>query len=611
MGTHFPTHHRIASATILCCATLLAVLSNFGCGGGGGATTTTLAPALAPSSITIAISPSLVSITPGGRVTFTTSIGGTTNTTVNWSVQETNGGTITSAGVYTAPVRISSNPSTFHVIATSQADSSKHSTATIAVGVSDQSVSPGDIYPNAANVLVNGTIGFEALGFNLGTYGWVWHWSVKEGAPGGTIVANANDPSRAAYTAPATPGTFHIVLTVATIETDAYGDPDLEVDGIITVTVLSEAKPGSFINTGSMLNARGGFTATLLRDGRVLVAGGDNSIVAADSKPSASTAEIYDPASGAFSATGSLTANRYNHAAATLPDGRVLLAGGLVCVGTFVRCTPSALSSAEIYDPGTGTFTATANMLSAHPCPNALPLPNGKILILGGGPDPVTAEIFDPGTGTFTAANDAASRELFKCPAAILLPNGKVLIAPGGPYYDPGPSQLEIFDPVTGQYTTSAKVSGPPGSNVDISGGTSLTLLNKGLVLVAGSDVTECTSQGCDIAAFNGTSWLFDPAAGSVQPTGSMNVARLGFTHTLLRDGTVLLTGGYKEATAEIYDPDNGTFASIGHMSVARYRHTATLLNDGRVLIVGGDGTGAELYYPARAAPTAPEAGRQ
>jgi len=99
-----------------------------------------------------------------------------------------------------------------------------------------------------------------------------------------------------------------------------------------------------------------------------------------------------------------------------------------------------------------------------------------------------------------------------------------------------------------------------------------------------------------------------------VQPNGDMPVAKVLFTHTLLQDGTVLLTGGLRSpvpaVTAELYDPKSGTFSSTGNMNAGRYLHTATLLNDGRVLIVGGEipGTGpaasAELYYPVQMSPS-------
>ena len=602
MKMHVLNRHRIACA---CGAAVVAILCNAGCGGGGTAPTTTQSPAQSPqSTITVTISPSSsVVVVPGGSITFSATVTGTANTAVDWAVQETNGGTITSAGVYTAPLKIPTNASVFHVIATSRADPSKSSTVQVVVGISSQTLLNGNVFPNATNAVVNTRIGFEALGYDLGNIGWAWHWSVKEGTLGGSIVANENDPSRATYTAPATQGTFHVLLVGETIETDAYGEPYFETEATATVTVLSAAAPGTFISTGSLLNKRGGYRASLLQDGRVLVSGGDPS-----SNSTQGTAEIYNPATGAFTPTGNLTSSRFNHAAVTLSDGRVLIAGGYVCTGNIFGC---GLSSAEIYDPATGTFTATANMLAAHPCPNALRLPDGKVLILGGAPGPVTAEIFDPATGTFTAANASNSRESFKCPAAILLADGKILIASNWTPYELGPSQLEAFDPASGQYSIAAQISGLNETTATIAGGTTLTLLDTGRVLVAGTQDTECSYGDCEVTAFNVSSWLFDPSGRSVQPAGPMHIGRELFTHTLLLDGTVLLTGGSSEtkvlAGAELYDPKTGVFSLAGDMNMKRYGHTAIRLNDGRVLILGGQGTSAELYYPARTTSPATE----
>jgi hypothetical protein len=598
MRTHLPTRYRIACA---CGAAVVAMLCNLGCGAAGRSTTTVQSPALPPSgTITVAISPSLPQTIPGGTIPFSASVTGATNKAVTWSVQGTNSGTISSAGVYTAPPNLVTNPSNFVVFAKSEADPSIF--ASTSVSVRFPQTPSGDVSPTTASVLVNGTIAFEVVGWDIGATGWLWHWSLRE-APGGAIVVNPDNPRRATYTAPATAGTFHIALSGESVETDAYGNPWLEVSTTATVTVLAAAQPGTFINTGSMNNARFRSTAVLLHDGRVLLAGGDSNA------NGVSTAEIYSPATGKFSATGNLSATRYNHAAVALSDGRVLLAGG-ACTPAIGQCTPSGISSAELYDPASGTFTATANMLAVHACANALPLPNGKALVLGGGPGPVTAEIFDPDTRTFTAANGPNSRELLQCPTAILLANGKVLIAPDPPYYGPPESPIvEIFDPATGQYTTTGLLFGP--GNLDIAGGAIVTLLNSGLVLFAGLEDTVCSSGGCDVTAFNAATWLFDPASNSAQTSGSMPAAKVMFTHTLLQDGTVLLTGGLGNntmSTAELYDPKSGTFSSIGKMSTGRYLHTATLLNDGRVLIVGGvvtgnaSGTSAELYYPARSA---------
>lgn len=603
MKKHVVKSHRIPGSTILCCAAVLIALGNAGCSGAAGTTTKTVSPATTPepSSIIITVSPASTQTVPGGGIMFFATVTGTTNKAVNWSVQPSDGGTITNAGLYTAPRSLAHNPSTFTVVATSQADPSRSGVATVVVNAP---IPSADILPHAANVLVNGTIGFEAVGFNTSTIGWTWHWAVKEGPDGGTIAATGSNPRQIAYTAPSTPGTFHIVLTGETDDKDAYGDPLIEVDGSVPVTVLPEAKPGTFINTGSMTTARIGYTATLLRDGRVLFAGGSTV------EKALNTAEIYDPATGAFSATGNLTVARSSQAAVPLRDGRVLLAGGDVCLGG-AGCPPSPVSSAEIYDPASGTFTATANLLAAHPCVKGFPLSNGKVLILGGSSNVVTAEIYDPEAQTFTAANTSNSHEFFQCPSATQLADGKVLLVDNPAYYGPpGSAQLEIFDPATGEYTLASPIF--PSGATDIAGGSTLTLLNSGLVLLAGLEDSSCSSQGCDTGNFNPTTWLFDPSNNGIKPNGAMPVAKVLFTHTLLQDGTVLVTGGLGhglETSAALYDPKSGTFSSTGNMSTGRYAHTATLLNDGRVLIVGGEipGTGpsasAELYYPAQAAP--------
>lgn len=148
--------------------------------------------------------------------------------------------------------------------------------------------------------------------------------------------------------------------------------------------------PGTFTRTGAMTTPRSWHTATLLTNGKVLIAGGSVAIDA----PTA-TAELYDPDSGIFTSTGSMTMPRMAHSATLLADGRVLIAGGTTRAGQGL--TPS--NSAEIYDPSTGTFASTGNLISDHVCQQATLLGNGKVLIAGGrGPnDPVPyAELYDP-----------------------------------------------------------------------------------------------------------------------------------------------------------------------------------------------------------------------
>lgn len=147
-----------------------------------------------------------------------------------------------------------------------------------------------------------------------------------------------------------------------------------------------------------MLEVRLGHSATLLRDGRVLVAGGSGS-----DGPLAS-AELCDPGSRTWTATGSMTEGRYNHSATLLPDGRVLVAGG----GTSSSIHPGldALASAELYDPSSGSWTLTAGMIEARYGHTAMLLRDGKVLVAGGdgGGDRLeplaSAELYDPGSGS-------------------------------------------------------------------------------------------------------------------------------------------------------------------------------------------------------------------
>ena len=134
--------------------------------------------------------------------------------------------------------------------------------------------------------------------------------------------------------------------------------------------------PGTFTATGRMTTARYEHTATLLANGNVLIAGGYTASGSAPAVASTlASAELYDPSTGAFSATGAMTTSRFLHSATLLTDGRVLIAGGYAKL-------PSGqpLASAELYDPSTGTFTATGNMITAG-AGTATLLANGKVLI--------------------------------------------------------------------------------------------------------------------------------------------------------------------------------------------------------------------------------------
>lgn len=356
---------------------------------------------------------------------------------------------------------------------------------------------------------------------------------------------------------PSTAGIFPITLTV----TDALNRASLAAP--FTVRVALARPAAAFVSTGNMIAARDGHTATLLLDGRVLIAGGG-----------LASAEIYDVASQTFSATGHMSIARFGHSAtllanSSLPNhGKILMAGG----GEL---------TAELFDPSAGTFTATGSMQAQHLGQTATLLQNGQILIAGG--ETAKAELFNPSTASFApSGNMVASRSGH---TATLLPDGRVLISGGVLNFGdggtapvpagPGDASAEIYDPVSGTFTST-------GSMSEGRAGHMATLLLDGTVLVEGPA--------------SSTAELFNPATRIFSRVGELSGPRCGqATATLRNDGTVLVAGGRScgrgsasRAMAELFAPESGGFADAGSLITARDGHAATRLLDGTVLITGG-----------------------
>lgn len=274
---------------------------------------------------------------------------------------------------------------------------------------------------------------------------------------------------------------------------------------------------------------------------------------------------------------GSMHDRRADHTSTLLPDGRVLIAGGMVENGVF-------LNSAELFDPAKGTFVATSSMQSRRVGHSATLLPNGKVLIAGGlagrifegGPGNVaTTEIYDPATGRFTPAPSMSTPRTGH--AAVLLQNGKVLVAGGAESDNHNLASAEIYDPVTNKWTATGSMLTPRIAS-------SAVVLKDGRVLVTGS----------------GDSWnkaeIYDPARGAWRATGNMTAPRTKHAATLLPDGRVLITGGSPDnewhpvRSAEVFDPHTNKFTAINQMELARFKIPAAsaILKDGRILIAGG-----------------------
>jgi hypothetical protein len=328
----------------------------------------------------------------------------------------------------------------------------------------------------------------------------------------------------------------------------------------------------------------------------VLIAGGSTDFIGP-----VATAELYDPDKGTFTAAGNMTSPRSGHTATLLPDGRVLIAGGGGSVIAGQLFAPS--NSSEIYDPATGAFSAAGNMIGNHVCQQAILLNNGKVLIAGGSSSgqPPNAELYNPATGTFAATGTYASDNIdfntCEGSQSALLADGRVLIvfeSGGAELYDPSRNAFTRTDnPITGQYPSGLGVA-------DYADGLpTATLLMSGNVLVAGGD-----EYGNYTSAE-----LYNLPTETFAATGSMVTGRALNTATLLPDGSVLMTGSYLPgngslASAELYDPGAGAFTPTGGMTTSRALHTATLLNNGRILVAGGETYGratllADLYTPS------------
>jgi N-acetylneuraminic acid mutarotase len=319
-------------------------------------------------------------------------------------------------------------------------------------------------------------------------------------------------------------------------------------------------------------------TATVLPDGNVLVAGGFNG-------GALTTVEVYDRLTGTWSTTNPLPVGCFYHTATLLPNGRVLIIAGQDNSGF-------SLGNTEAYDSAAADSTPTGSMQVARFLQSATLLPIGQVLSEGGqGTNSylASAELYDPVLETWTLTGSMHDSREFS--TSTLLPNGKVLAAGG---YGGNFARAELYDPSSGTWQLTGNLNNPRYEHT-------ATLLLNGQVLVAGGQIS---------AAIN-SSELYDPATGSWATNFPLKMARFRHTATLLPNGQVLVTGGFGPVvvtnTAELYNPFNGTWSLINHMAVSRWEHTATLLPNGKVLVAGGSTNGSsadvtastELFDPA------------
>ena len=415
------------------------------------------------------------------------------------------------------------------------------------------------ISPASETLRTGGQRQFSGWDSTVGQYDVTW--SLREGAAAGTITADG------IYTAPSTPGTFHLIAT---------SSHNTDLNATAPVTIVSVG----FIPI-SAIAARSGHTATQLLDGSVLVAGGTTNAT----PPSA---ELFLPTSTTFTPTrGGMVYARSGHCASLLPDGRVLIVGG-------GDANANLFKTAEVFDPVTQRFSMTGELNQTRTGATATVLPNGKVLIAGGedsgGVLLSSSELYDPNAGTFTLTGSMHSPRAQH--TATLLSNGKVLLV--GSSSETG--SAELFDPASGLFSTTGSLIQPRAHH-------SATLLPNGNVLVLGGTQTMLPSGGGAAAGpvSLDSAEVYDPARGGFHTAGKLLIARDSHSATLLANGTVLVAGGYIHdfdgdadpewytiVAAELFDPATSVSTTAASLETGRAEHQATSLNNGQVLITGG-----------------------
>jgi hypothetical protein len=341
----------------------------------------------------------------------------------------------------------------------------------------------------------------------------------------------------------------------------------LALFSVVAEPALHRAKFADSIEQVATLHtARAAHTATALHSGKVLIVGG-----MAPGGGSLDAVELFDPAKNTLEQLRSLANGRAGHTATLLDDGRVLVAGGYD--GEYLR-------TVEIFDPSTNSFQPAGTLMEGRSGHTATLLPNGRVLLVGGVGRGWTflrsAELYDPRTGRSASVEPmSAPRESH---TATLLTDGRVMIIGGHSGRRPNMTvyaSAAIFDPRTGRFEAAGALGIPRHKHDAIR-------LNDGRVLViGGADRTDRTHYA--------TTEIYTPGTYDFEPGPPMRHRRykVAGTSVLLPNGEVLVTSGAR--SAELLDVGAGGFREIPGAMPEAYRFAAAaLLRDGDVLIAGG-----------------------
>lgn len=355
-------------------------------------------------------------------------------------------------------------------------------------------------------------------------------------------------------------------------------------------TIRITVTTGTFTATAnnSSVSRYSSAKSVTLPSGKVVVFGSSNFTNITD---------VFDPATNSFTRVGDMNRGRHRFGRALLSNGKVLAIGGMyLSGGNYI-----SLSTVEIFDPVTETWSYTGSLNVARENPVVVVLNNGKVLVAGGmwrapGTSYLSsAEIYDPDTGTFTYVN--AMPQARDNATGALMSNGNVLVAGG---YSSSPGHMKsaiIYNPTLNTWTSISSQM----NSIHSEGGSVMLRLQDGRMLIAGGWSPSLGVWTIDI--YNPSTNSFVAAANLPQ----FSHGRGGITGHVRSDGVVVFFGGSSgdgamADTAVLYDPTSNTMATEGNvMRWSRYNHTSTMLNDGRILIIGGDyynSTAADIYSP-------------